>query len=286
MPFQFHDLPDLVKAFRGFQGPDPEDVPNIFLSSDANFPCAADFQVAGRKELLQRTLLFLRGSEEWKAGAVLRESSCPELRDLEPALAHHPALLKDWNWRWSGAQYHQRVARLFYRVRANGGPANIADLCSFVELICRPTTGNIGDRRLPLLRGEEPPGETWASLNVPSGFSAAQEDHSGCFIGPLIDPLRSPQKRVFMPRSICRDIARAPVTGHLGLIDGEGLRSVEAWFKANPGRRIFNGAVDRVSNRVPSNWVITRSFPYFRGKGIDGDTINHELEQIAQAMVA
>jgi hypothetical protein len=114
-----HPSPRLIKAFKGYQGQDPQYAKFIFFGLDANF--AEDIE---EKPIFEEVVEYLNdGVTYWQ----MRKR-------------HHPFLSGAYK-KGSGYRYHHQFSKL-------GLTSEYADKVSFIELLDCPTCGNTSLKRL------------------------------------------------------------------------------------------------------------------------------------------
>ena len=116
--FDKHSSPQLVRAFKGYQGQEPSAARYIFMGLDANFSSTIE-ESSIREEVLE---YLSDGVGYWKTWN-----------------RHHPFLSRSYE-KGSGYRYHLQFSKM-------GLTSEYADKISLVELLSCPTCGTTNYRR-------------------------------------------------------------------------------------------------------------------------------------------
>ena len=242
----YHIHGPLKPSFRGYQGGRPGRARYIFVGKDANFPPA--FNVA--HAIWPFLTAYLAGQQDWLFAGQQHADHQHHI--------HHPARLKVWPVGEHGWGYHNLVFAPLFRCVADGGYPDIHRKCSFVELLCWPTSGNTGGAGFQQLFAGHP-----VNPPVPPAldgeFALAQGRHRKNLTRWLMAP-----QIVFFPftafQVFCADghVAR-PIAGLGPEANGyfeEHPHPAEDWW-------IFDslGPHPQMTPRI----IVTKCFPYFPG---------------------
>jgi hypothetical protein len=284
----FHSDPELRAAFQGYQGPDPTGCRLIFVGKDANYPPWRESPLSPQEQQQRACVLAFLRNGAWRENADFRESQCYLSRNLYPARAHHPSLLRCFPGNKDGAKYHRTFAclidRIIDRLQAAGQNDLAAGLvtahCTFVELIGFPTWDDNGSKVLELFRGEVPQG--W---DDGVDFTGAQQTHRETVLPAwLLNSRRSRPCTVVLPKSVFRVLCQA------------GWRGLNTGIFNHRMNQFGNGGVIEIDaphlNRdqpLPGDfqqcrWLVTGGFPYFRGRGLNDEAIGAALTQLSEVL--
>lgn len=279
----FHRDHFLREAFQGHQGPPATTSRIIFVGKDANFPDWGGAQPTDRQQLQRDSVLAFLKNGAWRENADFRESQCYLSRNLHPARAHHPSLLRCFHGNKDGAKYHRTFACLIDRIidqlQAADRDDIVADLvtkrCTFVELIRFPTTGNNGNVVQQLFQADLQgmPSE-WGDA---ADFCEAQANHRNKTLPSWL--LNSERQKslctVVLPKSVFALLCEAQWHG----LKGGHLNDATEYFKA-PNRYLYP-----LAHLGDCDWLVTDGFPYFSHfAGWGADTITEAMDQLAKKL--